>query len=89
MPNLKHIDNIGWAVDQLVKHYESGQIKGLMFQVRNHDGTFQNMRTCNSPIPSHHKCPPCHCAALSIAARPPCIEAVRYQGWAWPHLHSF
>lgn len=40
MASIFHIDKVGWAIEQLLEEYNKGNIKGLMFQHINLDGTF-------------------------------------------------
>jgi len=44
---VKHIDNIGWAIDKLLECHKAGKIKGLMIQMLDKDGCFYNSRAGN------------------------------------------
>jgi len=42
---INRIGDVGWLIDQLLEDYETGQIKGLMVQYVNKDGTFVTGKT--------------------------------------------
>lgn len=45
MAKVEHINGVGWAIEKLVEHYKTGEIKGLMFQLLDKNGEFHNCRS--------------------------------------------